>query len=95
MVKIKDELISIIPIRDILGIKACNINDIEDLVVIVGFRKERKALPIFTVLEKREVAVKSIEDTFSKQEFIMGVSILGDGKVAIILDSEALFSMKG
>jgi len=43
------------------------------------------------LLGKQEVVIKSLGETFKDVTGVAGGSILGDGRVGLILDMEALF----
>mgnify|MGYP003349166181 FL=1 len=42
------------------------------------------------MLGKQEVIIKNLGDTFAAQALVTGGAILSDGRVALILDTEAL-----
>ncbi len=48
-------------------------------------------MKIDNIIERREIVVKQIGDSLSDVKDILGGTILGDGKVALILDVESFF----
>ena len=56
------------------------------LTVIVHF-----CLMVDELIGKQEVVIKSLGETFKNVTGVAGGSILGDGRVGLILDVEALF----
>jgi two-component system chemotaxis sensor kinase CheA len=44
------------------------------------------------LLGKQEVVIKSLGDTFRRNRCLAGAAILGDGRVGLILDPEAVGS---
>jgi two-component system chemotaxis sensor kinase CheA len=46
------------------------------------------------LIGKQEVVIKSLGETFSKQNLLAGAAVLGDGRVAIILDVDTLVRLE-
>lgn len=61
------------------------------LVMLLELDQELKALPIDNVINRQEVVVKPVGEEFANLKFISGMSILGNGKVSLILDIDYLF----
>ncbi len=90
MLKVRDSIIPIIPSSVLSSSK----ND-APLVLVLESDQEFRALPINNVLNRQEVVVKPAGEEFSGLKYISGMSILGDGKVSLILDIDYLFRMEG
>lgn len=87
----RGELIPIIDLACVFGLRSCPM-DIEDgvLIVVESDGHKRAALRADAIVDQRQVVIKSLEEN---QEPVLGVSaatILGDGKIALIIDPEAL-----
>ncbi|HEX2944818.1 MAG TPA: chemotaxis protein CheA [Clostridia bacterium] len=87
----RNEIIPIIPIDSILFTKMSNDELRSALVVVVEHEQKLMALPVRSIIGKQEVVVKQIGSDFSKLSYLSGATILGDGKVSLILDVEALY----
>jgi chemosensory pili system protein ChpA (sensor histidine kinase/response regulator) len=61
-------------------------------VITAGARK--CGLLVQSVHSRRDVVVKGLDDILGQQEFISGVTTLGDGRVVFILDVAALTSAR-
>ncbi len=83
------KLISIIEIEEILGVEKTNKTD--DLLVILETGDKKKALPVDYVIENRDVIVKTLDRGFEKLHYVFGATILGNGRIALILDVESFF----
>ena len=59
--------------------------------MILELDQELKALPITNVINRQEVVVKPVGEEFASLRYISGMSILGTGKVSLILDIDYLF----
>lgn len=56
------------------------------LTVILGSTGQRVGLVVDSLVGEQEVVVKSLSDIFGKVPYVSGVTILGDGGIAPILD---------
>jgi two-component system, chemotaxis family, sensor kinase CheA len=90
---VRNEIIPVIPIADILYANTGFEGTGTDIVITVEHEQKLMALPVKAILGKQEVVVKQLGGDFSKLDFISGATILGDGRVSLILDVEALFKM--
>jgi len=95
MIRIRDQVIGVIPIAEIFGVEDVNLEEFAQLVVVIELDQKLKALPVQGIDGRREIVVKSLGEEFVKLNFVSGASILGDGKVSLILDVENLFKMEG
>lgn len=93
MALVRNEVLSIIPIGRILGKKTEDENREMNLVVVVEHEKKLMVLPVRSIEGKQEIVVKSIGSDFRHLNFISGATILGDGRVSLILDIDTLFRM--
>ncbi len=68
----------------------------EDLVVVVETETDgRVAILVDELLGQRQVVLKSLEANFRRVDGVSGATILGDGRVALILDVPALSAVNG
>lgn len=91
-IKVRDEIIPYSPISRLFGIDH---EEEPTLVVILELEHKYKALPVRNVIGRQEIVVKPIGEEFSGLKYISGMSILGDGKVSLILDVEHIFKTEG
>jgi two-component system chemotaxis sensor kinase CheA len=62
-------------------------------IVIVGEAQSALGLAVDSVLGEQDVVIKSITENYKNVAGITGASILGDGRVSLILDVAALIQM--
>jgi two-component system, chemotaxis family, sensor kinase CheA len=62
-------------------------------MVIIGEEKQQIGLAVSEVLGEEDVVIKSIADNYRNVSGIAGASILGDGRVSLILDPPTLIEM--
>lgn len=87
MIKIRNE---IIPIVDIDKHFQSTSKDDFKMFIVFDVDGKSKALPVNNILERREVVVKPLGKEFDAINHLAGASILGNGKVSLILDVEKL-----
>ena len=95
MLRCRDEIIPIIPILEEFEFKGESKAEDQAMIIIMEVEQELKALPVRAVLGRQEVVAKPLGSEFNGIRFASGASILGDGKVSLILDVEALFKVEG
>jgi len=84
--KLRGEYIPIIRLHDIFGVDS-NHNVIQEgLLVVVESDGQQMGLLIDELLGQQQVVIKSLEHNYKKTEGFSGATILGDGRVALILD---------
>ena len=66
----------------------------QGIVVVVEAGKDSRCLFVDELIGKQEVVIKSLGDMFRNQTDFAGAAILGDGRVGLILDVNALVKLK-
>lgn len=89
MIRVRDNIIPIVPVS-VFFEGAKEEKDVS-LVMILELDQELRAVPIKNVINRQEVVVKPVGEEFSHLKYISGMSILGTGKVSLILDIDYLF----
>lgn len=89
MIKVRDNIIPIVPISTFF--KGIEEPKHVPLVMVLELDQELRAVPIVNVISRQEVVVKPVGTEFSHLKYISGMSILGTGKVSLILDIDYLF----
>lgn len=88
--KVRDEVLPVIPIAAIFGASEPDAAE-PGLIILLEQEKSMKALPVTGIIGRKELVVKPLEEEFKQLQYASGVSVLGDGKLALILDIESLF----
>jgi two-component system chemotaxis sensor kinase CheA len=65
----------------------------ESTLVIIGVAGRELGLCVDQLLGEEDVVIKSMAENYRNVEGVAGASILGDGRVALILDTSALIDM--
>ncbi len=93
MIKIRDEYLPLIRLHKVFEIET-QVDNIDDGIVVVveaGYRK--CAIFVDELLDQQQVVIKSLDSAFSKHAGIAGGTILGDGRIALIIDIQGLVNM--
>ena len=62
------------------------------IMVVVEANGSRVALLVDELLGQQQVVVKNLEANYRKVDNVSGATILGDGRVALLLDVDALIN---
>jgi two-component system, chemotaxis family, sensor kinase CheA len=62
-------------------------------VVVVDFENRKIGLEVERILGTREIVIKSLSRHYREVEGLIGASILGNGKIALIVDVETLIKL--
>ena len=90
LVKVRDEYMPVIELEKVFQIPRFDLGKSSDIMVVVEAEGSRVALLVDELLGQQQVVVKNLESNYRKVPNVSGATILGDGKVALILDTGAL-----
>ena len=90
LVKVRDEYMPVIELEKVFQVPRFDFDKSSDIMVVVEADGCRVALLVDELLGQQQVVVKNLESNYRKVPNISGATILGDGKVALILDTGAL-----
>lgn len=62
----------------------------QDRLVVVKYEERHVALVVDQIIGEHQAVLKPLGEMFAEQEYISGASILGDGSVALVLDTNRL-----
>ena len=84
---VRGEFVPLIEISKILGMPS-TIENIEDSVVVLTESENgsRCALLVDAILDQRQVVIKGLEENYGHVPGVAAATILGDGRIALILD---------
>jgi two-component system chemotaxis sensor kinase CheA len=87
---VRGEYLPLISLHEVFNIKNAVTDFTKGIVVIIETERKKTALMVDELLGQHQVVIKSLESNFRKVPGISGATIMGDGKVALILDVAAL-----
>ena len=91
--RLRDEYIPIVRPEAVFGFRndAARLED--GLIVIVESERRKVGLFVDDLLAQQQVVIKSLETNYRRVEGISGATILGSGRVALILDVAGLLTL--
>ena len=92
-VTVRGHVLPVIRLHEVFRVPPRTTDLTEALVVIVEHEARLAALMVDELLGQQQVVIKSLEANFQKVEGIAGATILGDGRVALILDVPGLVAL--
>ncbi|MBP7605059.1 MAG: chemotaxis protein CheA [Spirochaetes bacterium] len=90
VVQVRSEYVSLVRLYELFGIEPEYRNPWESLVVIVEAAGSRVGMMIDELLGQQQIVIKSLENNITKSRAVSGAAILGDGRVALIIDIHGL-----
>ncbi len=90
LVKVRDEYMPVIELEKVFQVPRFDFEKSSNIMVVVEADGSRVALLVDELLGQQQVVVKNLESNYRKVPNVSGATILGDGKVALILDTGAL-----
>ena len=95
MIRVREHLLPLMRLDRIVGAQGALSDPDEALVVVVENEGEPRCLLVDEVLGKQEVVIKSLGERLKYVRALAGGTILGDGRVGLILDVAGLFELSG
>ena len=93
VVQIRGEYLPVVALADMMGLQARVSAESDGILVVVETGQRRMALFVDALLGQHQVVIKSLERNFRKVSGVSGATIMGDGRVALILDASGLARM--
>ena len=93
LVRVRGDYIPIIPLFKLFNMQARVTAAEKGILVLIDVDGEKAAVLVDALLDEHQVVIKSIETNYRKVEGAAGATILGDGRVALILDVGSLLQM--
>jgi two-component system chemotaxis sensor kinase CheA len=90
VIDVRGTSLPIVRLHEVLGAPGAEEDPCRALICVVESNGGNLAVLVDEVLGQHQVVVKSLEVNFKKVDGLMGATILGDGRVAMIIDVQAL-----
>ncbi len=87
---IREQYWPLIAIHEMMHVDEAIENPTKGIVVLLESSKRRFAIQVDALLGQQQVVIKSLEQHYRKVPGISGATIMGDGRVAMILDADAI-----
>jgi two-component system chemotaxis sensor kinase CheA len=90
VVEVRDEYMPVLDLERLFNVTRNDLEQTSNIMVVVEAEGGRVALLVDSLLGQQQVVVKNLETNYRKVEDVSGATIMGDGRVALILDMGAL-----
>ncbi|HSR65841.1 MAG TPA: chemotaxis protein CheW [Xanthomonadaceae bacterium] len=93
VLKVRDDYLPLVDLAGFYGLSARNRNPATGtagIVVVIESEGQRLALEVDELVGQQQVVVKNLEANYRRVPGVSGATILGDGRVALIIDSNGL-----
>ena len=87
---IRDQYWPLVPLHDYMDVENAKRQPTEAIVVLLESSKKRFGVLVDALVGQQQVVIKSLEDHYRKVAGIAGATIMGDGKVALIIDADSI-----
>ncbi len=94
VLKLRDSVLPLLRLQKLFGVKESESSVEQSYVVIIGVAEKRIGLIVSRLLGQQEVAIKSLGKYLAKAPGIAGSTIMGDGRVALIVDPAGIIDME-
>ena len=93
--RVRERLVPLVDVGRALGVRAEPSKPTESVAILVDTESHsRSALMVDRIIDQRQVVIKSFEHNYGPVPGIAAATILGDGRVAMILDVETIADSK-
>jgi two-component system chemotaxis sensor kinase CheA len=94
VLKLRDSVLPLIRMQRVFGVAEKETTSQQSYIVVIGVAEKRMGLIVSRLLGQQEVAIKSLGKYLAKAPGIAGSTILGDGRVALIIDPAGIIEME-
>lgn len=93
VLNLRGDYVPLVSLSDVFHLPADREQVEDGIVVVVESAQDRAALFVDELIAQHQVVIKSLETNYRRVPGISGATILGDGRVALILDVDMLTQM--
>lgn len=93
VLRLREEVLSLVRLSDVFGVKQVLESGDQTYVVIIGVAESKLGIIVDTLVGQEEIVIKSMGDYLQNIQGIAGATIRGDGRVTLIIDVGAMMDM--
>jgi two-component system, chemotaxis family, sensor kinase CheA len=90
VVQVRDEYMPVLEMEQVFNVPRFDFENVSGIMVVAEAEGGRVALLVDELLGQQQVVVKNLEANYRKVNDVSGATIMGDGRVALILDVGSL-----
>ena len=87
---VRDQYWPLVPLYDFMDVDGAEKSATQGIVVLLESSKKRFGILVDALVGQQQVVIKSLELHYRKVAGIAGATIMGDGKVALIIDADSI-----
>jgi len=92
VIKLRDSVLPIADLNELLGLPNYDSDGHKPYIVVVGLADKRLGLIVNNLLGQEEIVIKSLGKYLNNTPGVSGATILGDGRIRLIVDVIGIFS---
>jgi len=92
VIQVRGEYLPIVVLHEVFHLKVASSDLTQGIMVILEADGAKIALFVDALVGQHQVVIKSLEANYKRVSCVSGATIMGDGRVALILDVSALAS---
>ncbi len=93
LIRVRGNLLPLIRLHQVLGVSPKKENPWEALVIVTENAGYQKGLVVDDLIGKQEVVIKNVGERLKSVKGVAGATIMGDGRVGLILDIQGIFDL--
>ncbi|EMI4815476.1 response regulator [Campylobacter upsaliensis] len=93
VLRLREEVLSLVRLSDVFGVKQVLESGDQTYVVIIGVAESKLGIIVDTLVGQEEIVIKSMGDYLQNIQGIAGATIRGDGRVTLIIDVGAMMDV--
>ena len=93
VLRLRDEVVSLVRLADVFGVKQVFESDTQAYVVIIGLAESKLGVIIDTLVGQEEIVIKSMGDYLQGIPGIAGATVRGDGHITLIVDVGSMMNL--
>ncbi len=93
VINVRNHLMPLVRLHEVFGVEPRHLNPWDALVLVVSENNRSYCLLADEIIGRQEVVIKSLGESLRHVLGVSGGAILGDGKVALIVDVKGVVSM--
>jgi two-component system chemotaxis sensor kinase CheA len=90
VIEVRDEFMPVLDLEQVFNVPRVDFESSSRIMVVAEAEGGRVALLVDQLLGQQQVVVKNLEANYRRVNDISGATIMGDGRVALILDVGSL-----
>ena len=90
VVQVRDEYLPVVDLESVFEVPRIDADNGNSVMVVVEAEGRRAALLVDELLGQQQIVVKNLEANYRRVSNVSGATIMGDGRVALILDVGSL-----